>query len=352
MAEKESESLDKKTGKSYQIIINKYLLILVLVIAVFGIKIIYHGLFSNPPNAKICGDETPYNECSSIKPYFCFNRTLVERASFCSCPEVLTQIGDSCVSKYQNNSKTVTLKYILRGEEKEINFIAYKNMNDYISKTSRFIGGEEVSRQDFKLKNIDEKEQRELLLPLVIQIQNLAGKENDDARIAVSIIQSINYGASNKSLMLGNQNLYSRYAYEVLYDEKGVCGEKSELLAFLLREMGYGVVIFYYPFENHEAVGIKCPEKYSLDGSGYCFVETTGQSIITDNKIEYVGGKKLISEPEIIFISDGKSLSDDLYEYDDAEDLVEMRKNGVGVFSSNKFNFLKKKYGLVEDYNI
>jgi len=37
----------------------------------------------------------------------------------------------------------------------------------------------------------------------------------------------------------------------VLYEDKGVCGEKSLLLAYLLRELGYGVVLFEFKPENH-----------------------------------------------------------------------------------------------------
>ena len=143
---------------------------------------------------------------------------------------------------------------------------------------------------------------------------------------------------------------YSRYPYEVIYDNEGVCGEKSELLAFLLREMGYGVVFFYNKLENHESIGIKCPKKFSLDDSGYCFIETTGPSIITDSEIEYEGVGKLSSKPELIPISDGDSLGDDLYEYKDAKELINLRSNGINMFSSGKLEKLKEKYGLVELY--
>ena len=42
---------------------------------------------------------------------------LVEKASVCNCPEVLTEKNDLCISKNQNDSKDITLKYILRGDE-------------------------------------------------------------------------------------------------------------------------------------------------------------------------------------------------------------------------------------------
>ena len=138
---------------------------------------------------------------------------------------------------------------------------------------------------------------------------------------------------------------------------QGVCGEKSELLVFLLRELGYGIVFFYHQEENHESVGIKCPEEYSLRKSGYCFVETTGSSIITDDEIEYVGGVKLLSQPEIFKISEGESLEEDLYEYKDAKKWIEIRNDikenrELDVLKYFRWKSLKEKYGLVDKYNI
>ena len=125
-------------------------------------------------------------------------------------------------------------------------------------------------------------------------------------------------------------------------------------MAFLLKEMGYGVVLFYYSAENHISVGIKCPIEYSLNNTGYCFIETTGPAIITDNSIGYIGGIKLTSEPKIIFISEGDSLNDNLYEYKDAKDMKKINEviEKNGLFNSFKLEKLRKKYGLVSFYNI
>jgi len=254
----------------------------------------------------------------------------------------------------------VQLKYILRGEENSINFIVYKGMNDYVSelpKSIEYSGNETPSRADFKLKNINEENQRELLLPLVTEIQNLApNSKEDQVRIAISLVQKIPFGNSNKTTdFFSNSVNYSRYPYEVLYDYEGVCGEKSELLAFLLREMNYGVAFFYHQEENHESLGIKCPKKYSLDGSDYCFIETTGPSIMTDNEINYAQGLTLESEPEVILISDGNSLKSDLYEYKDSIEWKEIRKKVergdlFNVLDSSKKEELELKYGLVDEY--
>lgn len=303
----------------------------------------------------ICGDGTLDGKCSSRNPYFCENGVLIEKASVCGCSELLVKEGDLCKSNYQVEPKSINLKYILRGEEASIDFVVYKGMVDYISALSTNIiynGNEQPSRRDFKLKKINEEQQRELLLPLVTKIQNLAKDQNDQIRIAVSLVQQISYGGSDKNIVIrSNQINYSRYPYEVLYDMEGVCEGKSELLVFLLNEMGYGMSLFYYPLENHEVVGVQCPIKYSLDGTGYCFIETTGPSIISNSNEYYLGWGRLRSDPEIIFISGGDSLSKNLYEYKDAESFVRLgdlvREEGELNFFQDLFlDHLKEKYGL------
>ncbi len=304
----------------------------------------------------VCGDGTPFKECSSAKPYFCDLGVLVENSSKCGCPDILTQEGDYCVSQYQTEPKTISLKYILNGGEGNIDLTVYKGLTDYISELPieiRYSGNETPSLVDFKLRNMNEPEQRELLMPLVKGIQNMAKEKEEQARIAISLVQNLPYGGSGRTVTLVRQEVnYSRYPYETLYDNKGLCGEKSEILAFLLRELGYGVAFIHHSAENHDAVGIKCPIENSLDGSGYCFIETTGPSIISDHGIEYVGGIKLFSLPQITPISEGVSLPRNMEEYEDARTLNEMR-GGSTIFSQEgKFLELKEKYGLIEEYNI
>jgi len=331
-----------------------YLAIFFMILILIFLILFFFNVFIKE-SFLLCGDGTFNENCSSRKPYFCLNGTLIEKASVCDCPEILTKKGDLCISRYQTNPKNIILKYVLRGEENEIDFVVYKGMVDYISSLPKSIyhsEDEKPSRGDFQLGSINEEEQKELLLPLVTKIQNIANNKEDQVRIAISIVQGIPYGESGKIITLGpNRVNHSRYPYEVLYDMQGVCEGRSELLAFLLKEIGYGVALFYYPLENHEVVGIKCPMKYSLDNTGYCFVETTGVSIITNNQDYYIGWGKLSSEPEMILTLDGISLSNNLYEYKDAKDLIKIskvidEKGEINFFQHNKLESLRKKYGL------
>ena len=331
---------------------SKWLIILVFIIVILLITLFFS--FFNENKISQCGDGTFEGNCSLRNPYFCLNGTLIEKASICGCPDVLTKDENSCISKYQTNPKSVILEYVLRGKKGRINFVVYKGMVDYLSKLPKTIyysSDEKPSRRDFKLQKINEEEQREMILPLVTEIQNIAEDKNDQVRIAVSLVQNIPYRESERNITIGiNQINYSRYAYEVLYDAKGACEGKSELLALLLKEMGYSVVLFYYPLENHEVVGIKCPDKYSLKDTGYCFVETTGPSIISNDQEYYSEWMKLSSDPEVIFISEGDSLGY-LYEYKDAKDFIKLNEivenqGELNIFRHYKWESLKEKYGL------
>tara|TARA_Y100000031_G_scaffold13671_1_gene14395 strand:- start:124 stop:1215 length:1092 start_codon:yes stop_codon:yes gene_type:complete len=362
MVKKRSSKMKPTKSFFWYISHEKHLSFLFSLIFVLILISLFFLFQTTEEKALICNDGTLYDTCSLNKPYYCLNGILVEGSSVCSCPEIFNEKDNSCISDYHENSKQITLKYILEGNESEINLTVYEEMMGYVSEISRSIdykGEEEPSRVDFKLKNINEEKQREFLLPLVVEIQNLVSDKNEQARIAISIVQNIPYGFSNKTSILSGKNSvnYLRYPYEVLYDFQGVCGEKSQLLSFLLKELGFKTAIFYNQQENHESVGIKCPIEERWKNTGYCFVETSGPSIITDTSITYTGGIVLESKPEVMKISNGFSLSRGLQEYEDAEDLMEINKKvretkEINFLDNLKLEELKEKYGLLDEYNL
>jgi hypothetical protein len=280
---------------------------------------------------------------------------LVEMASVCGCSNFSVVEGNKCLSQYKEGGKIVTLNYVLRGEEGKIDFIVYEKLYNYLADIPRFVDFQEnFTLLDFRLRMLDDENQRELLLPLVAEIQDITKNKEDQARIAISLVQNIPFGGSDKIVRFGNiVSEYQRYPYEVLYDNEGVCGEKSELMIFLLREIGYGAAFLYYSGENHEAVGIKCPKEYGVDDSEFCFVETTGPSIITDDKTEYITFSELKSYPQVLIASnDGLAFQKYEYEYIDAKNMIAIRKSAkddgiINYIQYLQYKILKSKYGLV-----
>ncbi|MEN7982196.1 MAG: hypothetical protein ABFQ65_02000 [Nanoarchaeota archaeon] len=355
---------DEKGGKKFfstpRINIDPFVKpLMYLIITALLIVLLYYTIMAINPS-KNCIDDTLSGDCSTIKPFYCANGKLIRRASVCGCSEIAFGEDEYCISKYQNQSKEINLKYILRGEEGEINYIVYGGLVDYLSGLSRSISyedGEIPVRRDFKIKKIYDEEQRELILSLILKIKEITSDKEDQFRIAVSLVQKIDFGFSNKTdIEFGHEIYHQRYPYEVLYEQQGICGEKSELLVLLLKELGYETVIFYHQEENHESVGVKCPEEYSHQNTGYCFIETTGHSIITNDQINYIGGTILKSEPEIMLISNGESFGDNLYEYKDAQTIINLEnkintKGRLNLFEIYQFKKLKEKYNLADYYD-
>jgi len=334
----------KESNKEFFVSISFFILFLALIILVPKVLV--------ELKEDTCGDGTPYDSCSSVKPFYCQGGRLIEKASSCGCEGIVSR--DSCIMdlNLQAAQKSITLNYIFDGKKKTIDFAVYKGLADYLSDIPRQISysnGEIPNRAEFISKKINEEKQRQLLLPLAIEIQNLSNDKEEQAKIAISLVQNIPYGFSEKRGPFQGVN-YSRYPYEVLYDKEGICGEKSELLAFLLREIGYETAIFYNQKENHEFVGIKCPLSESHKKTGYCFVETSGPAIISDDSIEYANGVTLESEPEIIPISEGRDLPEGLQEYRDADEIRRLKKNPFVLFRQSRLEKLMEKYGLIEEY--
>lgn len=262
------------------------------------------------PQIEKCDDGTPYGSCSATKPLFCENGSLIEKASLCGCPEKYIPNGDECVYQLTLVPESRSLSYCNNGLKTSIPFTVYRGLKEYLSELPRtFVCDPECpSDQEIYQMIINQPDQVEFIQNLIKMIKIVGQSKDEQARISISLVQMIPYDYE-KVFTLSSENW--RYPYEVLYDYKGVCQGKSLLLALLLRELGFGVVLLVYEDENHMAVGIKCPGRYAnyiYQGSGYCFIETTTPSIVTDMSGEYLGVGALKSKPKIYFVSDGGTL--------------------------------------------
>ncbi len=305
----------------------------------------------------LCGDGTPYDTCSLQKPYFCSNGVLVRDAVSCGCFDGLVKDGNFCGFSNYTNESSIELKYVVGEEEGFVNFTVYYGLKDYIENLPRSLSykqGEIPRRDDFKLIKIDDNIQRNALMPLVVEIQNkYPDSIANQARMAISIAQNIEYGEPDFMKVFGQDIRMTRFPYQVILEGAGSCEGKTELLLLLLRELGFGTAVFHYFDENHEAVGIKCPVEYSYLGSGYCFVETTVPAPIGYSTGEYLGitDGKLRSEPEFVVINDGFALPDGLDEYEDMMFLnainVKIEKTGgMDWLEKRRYHKLRKKYKL------
>jgi hypothetical protein len=247
-------------------------------------------------------------------------------------------------NRVEDGHITIKFPFMLKGNSGYICLTVFEHIYYEIIKKLplRFINGFD---QVFYLTLIEHEEQKTAIKPLIDSIKSL-GKRNsyDDLRIATSFVQHIPYGK------IKNYQTRRFFPYEVLYNQCGVCEDKSILLAFLLKELGYGVVLFEFETDQHMAVGIKVPEKFSYKKTGYAFVETTRPNIISDSHCDYVNSGKLTSVPLIIPVSDGKTFNGVQEEYRDAGEWNSILSRGkvLDQYSYSRFQYLSNKYGLMK----
>ena len=293
--------------------------------------------------AKKCSDGTRYNECSQSKPYYCEDGNLLKKASICGCTQGLQINGQECVQIAKPEAKTREFEYVLKGESGKVKVSMDLELKEYLGGISRtyYCTPQCPSETELQLRFLNEDRQKQELDKVVNQIKEKTSSADDQARIAVSLVQKIPYDMTS----LLTQSDYDRYPYEVLYDSNGVCGEKSKLLAYFLRSLGFGTALFSFEKESHQSVGIKCPSQYSYKNTGYCFIETTTPSIITDSDGNYLGAGKLESLPEVLIMSDGNSFDSVSEEFQDNARYKKLLES-LNPDDYKKWRALRNKYGF------
>lgn len=343
------------TFRQYYIIFMGFLILAFLLFMILSID-----RTSNLQNPFDCGDGTFEGYCSLHKPYFCTEGDLVENAGLCGCPFTSKLEMGKCVFEHNPNEWPIELEYVLDGKKNSISYPVYSEVKGYIEEIPRakyYSADEMPRRDDFKLSKIDDEVQRDFLIPLVVAIQNKYPNSKDmQAKMAISLVQNIPYQEPGFVRVPGTNfdARLSKFPYEVIYEDSGSCEGKSELLAFILREMGFGVVLFYFPNENHEVLGISCPFEESYLNTGYCFVETTTPSPISYSQGRYIGpnGYSILnSKPQLVLIKEGISLTSDLEDYGDSDDLNDLvnkieRTGTLNPLQKKNMDELRRKYNL------
>lgn len=193
----------------------------------------------------------------------------------------------------------------------------------------------------------EDRKQNVYLTPLIREIKNHAIEPYDDAKIAISLVQHIQYDNEFENL----SDYW--YPYETLYHEKGICSDKSILLIYLLSNMDYDVAYLIFNDEKHAAVGIKCDPGYDFRNSGYAFIETTFPTIPTYMSGVYGEDKvELTSCPDILKVGDGTLSLPLEEEYTDQIEytllLEEAELNGGYLYDEDydRWIEIREKYGV------
>lgn len=199
---------------------------------------------------------------------------------------------------YATDPTTRSLPLTVKGRSGAVSVTLYGGLSRHLdAKRPAFYGN--------YLEYVNEPEQADAIRAIANALRSQYGSGDDAARAAISLVQEIPYDYAGMSARSSDL----RHPYEVLYDNTGVCSEKSVLLAALLKELGYGVALLSFDSQSHMAVGISCPSQYAYRGTGYAFVESTRPNIPTYAEGNYVGVGQLTTMPGVISVAAGKSFA-------------------------------------------
>jgi len=258
---------------------------------------------------------------------------------------------------------THTYAYVLRGKESNlsvgISTEVYRSLLLKTNPVACYRNATDVNttcnvseNRQYYLEMLNEPSEVPYMNELVEQIQSEMVDKDDQARIAISLVQKLSYDNDTYTAIKADPYTRQRYPYEVLSRHMGVCGDKSLLLAYLLRDLGYGVVLFDFENESHMAVGIKSPLPYSYKDTGYAFIETTEPTIITDSDREYINVGEIRSTPIVYQISEGATMETVNEEFADAQIFETL----IGLGDNNGYSLPKSQYtlwqSLVEKYGL
>jgi hypothetical protein len=224
--------------------------------------------------------------------------------------------------EYRASPQTIVYPYVLNGNRKSISFTTYGGLNNYLSMNEP---PSYNSHDDFIKRLTLDTEQDTYFKPLLDEIKKQSPNKDDQAKIAISIVQNIPYNYARADNITKKQNTSWQYPYETIYLNSGVCIDKSLLLIYLLNKLGYDAVLFEFDQENHAAVGIKTNPEYMYKHTGYAFIETTRPTIITDSSGRYgINSAILTSTPAVTYLTNGNETIEVSQEYKDAKTYNEL----------------------------
>jgi hypothetical protein len=216
---------------------------------------------------------------------------------------------------------TRSYPYILRGKSDIININLYSGVYDYVKQLQI---KSPIDGYDYDRQMMNNPIENKYLNSLIDAIKDKTTNKEDQARIAISLVQRIPYDYGRAKLIPISSNIKIPRPYEVLFNDIGVCQDKSYLLAYILRELGFGVAVLYFSDEKHDAVGIKVSSQFDFQDSGYAYLEASNPAIPS------VVNPILKSKAYIRKISDGISF-DISEEYNDAIKITASKTDMIAI---------------------
>jgi len=117
------------------------------------------------------------------------------------------------------------------------------------------------------------------------------GLDSDEyVELMARFVQEIPYGGADPEAKL---------PVEVLADGRGVCDDRSIMLAALLVHEGYDTGVWVFDSQAHAAVGVRCLGP-GMRGTGYAFLETTRLAFVGQANGTFVSRSAWRRNPQLI----------------------------------------------------
>lgn len=201
---------------------------------------------------------------------------------------------------------------------------------------------------DMFLKHRQDDRLFELILKELRALQNESENKNNKTTLLELVVAFV-----QGSVKYDWDSYYSitdklKYPYETVFRKRGVCSDKTLVLAKLLEKLDYDFGFFLFSEANHMALGIKVPNGYGNFNTNYAFIESTGYNNIGYIPENYNGDVKLDSHPEFVLPTyRGRKVFKEIIAYKRKE-YAQRKKYGAGYMFGNA----EQKQLLEEMYNL
>lgn len=203
--------------------------------------------------------------------------------------------------------KQITLNCDYGGQKITLQEELYQSVDDYYSTDPKKRGYTLSNHfESFAYSYPEDKTVKDLTQKIKNKGRQMGLSDDKTMDLATCFVQNIPYDEAKAKIVLSKKTgekisgdtfskSLGRFPYETLYDNTGICTDKSYLEAAILKEMGYGVSLMAFDTERHMAVGVKTPAGYTSFDTQYSYLETTntgykvGQIPVIDKN---VGGAK------------------------------------------------------------
>ncbi len=180
---------------------------------------------------------------------------------------------------------TTTLNCDYSGKKLSVDVQLYRNIDNYYrykEEKKTFLDNGDLSRFVYSHSG------DQTLTTLAADIKKVGINNNlrDDqlVELATCFVQNIPYDKVRAEDAIKNGNVANfraeHFPYETLYNNTGICTDKTYLASAILKELGYGTGILVLPDAQHVALGISVPGSYGNFGSQYAYMEVTNTGYV------------------------------------------------------------------------